>query len=345
MSTLAQRRRLGRPEPPEYKKRIVAELVKLLDENRYVLFADLEGLPAKQLHFIRKELRGKAVIKVAKKNLVYLALESKGLDRKLLEPYLKHGVVLIMTNENPFLLAYQIDKLKMPAPAKPGAKATKDIVIPEGDTGLRPGPIVSVFGKLKIPYEVRKGTIYVKSDTVVAKAGDVISPELASLLQQLGIQPMEIGLTLVAAWDGKTVIPGDMLHLDIDRTKADLMDAEKEAAALALGVGYFELPEVTLALLGTAAVEAQALVRGTGLALDPDLASIALSQAASEAAVIISALGDKAKDLGIEVVQQPPQQAAQQQAKKAEEKKAEEEKKEEAGEVDISQGLSSLFGS
>ncbi|MGC9072126.1 MAG: 50S ribosomal protein L10 [Acidilobus sp.] len=300
MTAIVQRKRLGRPVPPEEKKRAVAELTKLISENRYILFADLESLPAKQLHFIRKELRGKAILKVVKKSLLYLALEGRGLDRKAIEPYLKHGVLVIATNENPFLLAYQVDKLKMPAPAKPGAKATKDIVIPEGDTGLRPGPIVSVFGKLKIPYEVRKGTIYIKSDTMAAKVGDIISPELASLLQQLGIQPMEIGLTIVAAWDGKTVIPGDTLHLDIEGTKAQLLDAAKEAVAFVIGTGYFGLPEVVSMLLGTAAAETQILTRRAGLAIDPELASIALAQATSEANALVNALGDKAKELGLE---------------------------------------------
>ena len=344
--SLSVGKRLGRPEPPEWKKRTVEELVKVLSENRYVLFADLQGLPAKQLHLVRKELRGKAVLKVSKKNLILLALEKRGLDRKLIEPYLKHGVLMIATNENPFLLAHQIEKLKMPAPAKPGDKATKEIVVPEGDTGLRPGPIVSVFGKLKIPYEVRKGTIYIKSDTVVAKPGDVISPELASLLQQLGIQPMEIGITLVAAWDGKTIIPGEMLHLDLEGTRAQLVDAEKEAVALALGVGYFDMPEVITIMLGAAEAETLAVARHAGLALDPELASLAVTQAVGEANALIAALGDKAKELGLEVVQQPPAQQQAQPASQAAESKKEEakEEKKEASEVDISEGLAGLFG-
>ncbi len=343
MAVPLQRKRLGRAEPPEWKKRIVDGLIKTLSENRYVLFADLEGLPARQLHLVRKELRGKAVVKVAKKNLLLLALEKRGLDRKVIEPYLKHGALIISTNENPFLLAYQIEKLKMPAPAKPGAKATKEIVVPEGDTGLRPGPIVSVFGKLKIPYEVRKGTIYIKSDTIVAKPGDTISPELASLLQQLGIQPMEIGLTLVAAWDGSVVIPGEMLHLDLEGTKTQLVEAEREITAFAISAGYFDLPDVTAAMLGTAEAEALALAKHSGLTLDAELAYLAVTQAAGEASALIVALGDKARDLGLEVVTGTPQAQPETQEKKRETGEANKEASQ--GETDISQGLSSLFGS
>jgi large subunit ribosomal protein L10 len=341
----AVQRKLGRREPPEDKKRTVEELTKLVEGHRYVLFADLEGLPAKQLQLIRKQLRGRAAFKVSKKNLVYLALERKGLSRKVLEPYLKHGVLVIFTDENPFLLAFEIDKLKMPAPAKPGDKATKDIVIPEGDTGLRPGPIVSVFGKLKIPYEVRKGTIYIKSDTVVAKAGDIIQPELASLLQQLGIQPMEIGLKLVAAWDGKTVIPGDMLHLDIEGTRSQILDAERESLSLAVATGYFEVPEVVSLLLGAAASEATAVIRSAGLVVDTDSASLSIAQAIAEENAIVAALGDKAKELGLEATPTLTSGISSSSSSSARAETKKEEKKEEQQETDVSAGLAGLFGS
>jgi len=338
-------RKLGRREPPEDKKRTVEELTKLVEGHRYVLFADLEGLPAKQLQLIRKQLRGRAAFKVSKKNLVYLALERKGLSRKVLEPYLRHGVLVIFTDENPFLLAFEIDKLRMPAPAKPGDKATKDIVIPEGDTGLRPGPIVSVFGKLKIPYEVRKGTIYIKSDTVVAKAGDVIQPELASLLQQLGIQPMEIGLKLVAAWDGKTVIPGDMLHLDIEGTRSQILDAERESLSLAVATGYFEVPEVVSLLLGAAASEATAVIRSAGLVVDTDSASLSIAQAIAEENAIVAALGDKARELGLEATPTLTSGTSSSSSSSAGAETKKEEKKEEQQETDVSAGLAGLFGS
>jgi len=338
-------RKLGRREPPEDKKRTVEELTKLVEGHRYVLFADLEGLPAKQLQLIRKQLRGRAAFKVSKKNLVYLALERKGLSRKVLEPYLRHGVLVIFTDENPFLLAFEIDKLRMPAPAKPGDKATKDIVIPEGDTGLRPGPIVSVFGKLKIPYEVRKGTIYIKSDTVVAKAGDIIQPELASLLQQLGIQPMEIGLKLVAAWDGKTVIPGDMLHLDIEGTRSQILDAERESLSLAVATGYFEVPEVVSLLLGAAASEATAVIRSAGLVVDTDSASLSIAQAIAEENAIVAALGDKARELGLEATPTLTSGTSSSSSSSAGAETKKEEKKEEQQETDVSAGLAGLFGS
>lgn len=296
MAALAVRK--GRVEPPEWKKRVVAELSDALSKYKYVLFVNLQGLPTSLLQTIRKQFKDSAYIKSVKKNLLYIALKDR-VPREELEKYLPYGIVVIATNENPFLFAYKLDQIKIRAPIKPGQVATNDIVVPEGDTGLRPGPIVSVFGKLKIPYEVRKGTIYIKSDTVVAKKGDVVSPELAGLLQQLGIRPLEIGATLAAALDGTTIIPGDMLHIDLEGTKHELEEAAQESLRLAVGAAILFVPEALSLLLAQAEQGANALVSKGGLLISPELAQATLLDAEAEAMAITLALGDKAKELGL----------------------------------------------
>jgi len=339
MSMLVQKK--GRKEPPESKKRELEELVNLIKSKKYVIFADLESMPTKQLQLIKKELRSESIFKVSKKRLILMALEKVGLEKEKVEPYLKNGVLIILTDTNPFKISIKIDKLRIPAPAKAGQPSPKEIVVPEGDTGIRPGPMVSVFGKLKIPYEVRKGTIYIKSDTVVAKKGDIISQELASLLQQLGIQPFEIVLNLILAWDGKTIIPKDVLHVDLESLKSDLITAEKEAIGLATEAAYLDVPEALNSILITAEKEAIGLIQESGLTLDKETAELTLQKAYAEEEAVSSSLGDKAKELGIEVTRPTVQQKTQE---VKEEKKKEEKKEEEKKEVDVGEGLSGLFG-
>ena len=346
---LAVKAKRGRREPPEWKRKAVGELADVLGKYRYVIFADLEGLPANHLQQLRGQFRDVAYFKVVRKSLLYLALEKRGASKESLEGYLKHGVLVIATNENPFLLAYRLEQYKTPAPAKPGQAAPKEIVVPEGDTGLRPGPIVSVFGKLKIPYEIRKGTIYIKSDTVVAKKGDVISPELAGLLQQLGIQPMEIGVRLAAALDGTLVIPGDMLHLDLEATRRDLLDSEGEAMKIAVNAAFMLVPEALAYNVAASVQEGLALIRRTAAPLDADTAKESVLEAAAEASAIVSLLGDAARQLGLEAPQQAPQQPqpasppAQAGGGKGEEKEGGKQQGE-ASEESVSEGLSGLFG-
>ncbi len=331
-----------RREIPEWKKRVVAELEELFRKYPVVGIADLTGMPTKQLQLIRKKFRKQIVFKVAKKNLILRAAERAGINKEELEKYLTGSTMLLFTDMNPFKMARLIESEKVPVPAKPGQVTDREIVIPEGDTGITPGPMLSVFGKLRIPYEIRKGTVYVKKDTVVAKPGDVISTDLAGLLQQLGIQPFEVGLKLKAAYDNGVFIPREELIVDLEQFKNDVLEAVREALGLAAEIVYLPVPEAVEMVLAKAEAAIRAIAGETGF-LTPDVAEYVIGRAAGEALAVIAALGDKAKELGIEEV--PVVQPVQEEKPAEEEKKEEEkEEEEEEKEVDLSEGLGGLFG-
>ena len=335
---------LKKREVPEWKKKQVAELVEMIKKYPVIGIADLTGMPTKQLQLIRKKFRRDIVFKVVKKNLILKALEEAGIDKAMFEKHIVGSPMLLFTNTNPFKLARLIESEKVHIPAKPGQVTDKEIVIPEGDTGIQPGPMLSVFGKLKIPYEIRKGSVYVKKDTVVAKPGDTISLELAGLLQQLGIMPFEVGLRLVAAYDSGVIIPREELLVDLEEMKSDLVEAVREALGLAAEIVYMPIPEAVETALITAERAIAAIAGETGF-LTPDVAEYVVVKALAEEAAVIAALGDKAKELGIEEIPAaaPAAAPAAEEAKaEGEEKKEEEEEKEE--EVDISEGLGGLFG-
>ena len=60
------------------KRKILAvkELTKLMNENKTVLIASIKNIPASQFQEICKKLRGKAVIKVPKRNLIGMVFDS-----------------------------------------------------------------------------------------------------------------------------------------------------------------------------------------------------------------------------------------------------------------------------
>ena len=80
--------------------------------------------------------------------------------------------------------------------AKGGDIAPNDLVIPAGNTGINPGPVLSEFKESKVPTKIDQGTIWVSKDTVVAKTGDSISQKLAALLSKLDIKPIEAGIAV-----------------------------------------------------------------------------------------------------------------------------------------------------
>lgn len=65
-------------------------------------------------------------------------------------------VAVIATEMNPFKLYKILEDSKTSAPAKPGAIATDDIVIPEGDTGFEPGPFLGELQQVGIPAKLIK---------------------------------------------------------------------------------------------------------------------------------------------------------------------------------------------
>ncbi len=332
---------------PEWKKREVEELTELVKSHRTFIIVDLTKVPTAQLQRIKRKLErrlgGNIVMRVAKNTLMRLALKNAGIDPEPLDPYLTGTNMFIFSNLNPFEVALALDKVYATKPAKPGDIAPTEIVLPPGNTGFKPGPIMSVFGKLKIPIRVQGGTIWIAKETKVAKPGDVISPELASVLQKLGIEPIIVKLKPKAAYEGGVVIPGDQLVLNLEEYRNMVSEAVVAALMVGAEIAYPE-PEVLKIAIPLAVRRALAVAAEAGY-VTPETAEYVIGTAVRRALAIVAALGDKAKELGIEIeVAAAPTPAAEE--KKEEEKKEEEEeeKKEEVSEEELAAGLENLFG-
>lgn len=225
----------------ESKKKTVDEFSKLISEYPIIASVDLENLPAPQLQNMRETLRDKVVLRMTKRRLINIAID-KAKDKKpgleKLKEKLKGMPALLFTKENPFSLYKTIKKNKSAAPAKAGQIAPKDIVVPAGPTGFMPGPVIGELGALGIKSSVENGKIAIKEDAIVAKEGEVISPELAAMLTRLGITPMEVGLDIVAAYEDGTIYTRKVLDIDEDQFMADLTAASQWAFNLAIESGY-----------------------------------------------------------------------------------------------------------
>ena len=225
----------------EYKKEIVKKLVELIKEYPIIGVVNMENLPAPQLQTMRAQLRGKFFITMTKRNLIKLAFEqakSEKKDVEELENYLGGMPALIFTKENPFMLSKTLQKNKSPAPAKAGQTAPRDIVVNKGATPFAPGPIIGELAMAGIKAGVEGGKVAIKEDTVVVKAGEKIKPKVAEILTRLGIQPMEIGLDLVAVLEKGLVYTRDILFIDEAEYKNRLTNASRWAFNLANYISY-----------------------------------------------------------------------------------------------------------
>lgn len=127
-------------EIPRWKAEIVEELVELLRRHRVFALIDTTGIPANHIQMLRKKLHGKAVLKAVKPRLLGIALEKAGINPELFKEHLTGQVVAVFTDMNPFELAMLMDKYVTKTYFKPGEKTDKEIVIPEGNTGIPPAP-------------------------------------------------------------------------------------------------------------------------------------------------------------------------------------------------------------
>ncbi len=345
--SLFKRTYVRRRPYPEKKVKQVELLKELLQKYETVLVIDLHETSNRILKEYRFWLRRRgAFVYKAKNNLFLIALQQLlGEVPKEVEKVLRGENLFIFTNENPFELTRWILENGVRREARPGDIAPFDIVIPAGNTGLKPGPIMSRFGRLKVPIRVQEGTIWVARDTLVAKKGDKIDENLAEILRVLKIKPIFEALRVKAAIiKCRRVIWGDELRLDIGAYKSMFEEAVRHAFNLMVNAVY-PTPEALRVVIAKAYMEAMSLAVRAGV-IAPETIRMIIMRAIAEANALAYVLSQKAPDLGIQVqALTMTQTTSTTEARPAEEKAEEkEEKKEGPSEEDIAAGLGSLFG-
>ncbi|MEM1547374.1 MAG: 50S ribosomal protein L10 [Candidatus Methanomethylicia archaeon] len=226
---------------PQKKIYIVNELVSLLLKHRTVLFADFSAIASPQLQQLRLKLRNLAILKVAKNRLIKIAFKRIANDEKIIneiEKFLTGNTLLLFTNENPFTIYFILERNKVPRYAKPNDVAIDDIVIPAGNTGLTPGPILSKFGACKIPTKVQEGAVWIIKDTVAVKRGNIISADLADILKKLNIKPIYTGIRIKLAVSNGLIIYPESLKINLDEYRRQIILAFQEALKLCSGIVF-----------------------------------------------------------------------------------------------------------
>ncbi len=253
------------------KKQTVKEFASLIRQYPILAAVNMENLPAKQLQNMRAMLRAKGVVLLmTKRRLLKLAIEAAKKDKPGIEAiaaHLKGMPALLFAKDNPFSLCKTLQKNKSSAPAKAGQIAPKDIIVPAGATPFAPGPVIGELGQAGIKAGIEGGKVVIKQDAVVVKAGQVVKPNVAAILTRLGIEPMEIGLDLVAAYENGMIYTGDILIVDEAAFIAKITQAATWAFNLAMDTAF--PTKVTMALLVTKAFnDAKALAISQGIMAD-----------------------------------------------------------------------------
>ncbi|RLF88866.1 50S ribosomal protein L10, partial [Thermococci archaeon] len=324
----------------------------LIKSYPVVALVDVSSMPAYPLSQMRRLIReNEGLLRVSRNTLIELAIKKAAQElgkpelEKLID-YIQGGAGILVTKMNPFKLYKFLQQNRQPAPAKPGVKVPKDVVIPAGPTPLAPGPIVGQMQAMGIPARIERGKVTIQKDTTVLKAGEVITPELANILNALGVQPLEVGLDLLAAYEDGIIYTPEVLAIDEQEYINMLQQAYMHAFNLAVNVAY-PTPETIEAILQKAFLNAKAVAVEAGYVTKETIndilgkafrAMLLLAQQLPE-----DLLDEKTKEL---LSAQAQVAVAQQVEEKKEEEKVEEkeEEEEEASEEEALAGLSALFG-
>jgi large subunit ribosomal protein L10 len=264
---------------------------------------NIAGIPSRQLQEMRRDLHGTAELRVSRNTLLVRALEEVDDGLEALTEHVTGQVGLIGTNSNPFSLYQELEASKTPAPIGAGEIAPNDIVVPEGDTGVDPGPFVGELQSIGADARIQEGSIQVLSDSTVLEAGGEVSQELANVLNELGIEPKEVGLDLRGVFADGVHFEPEELELDVDEYEQDIRAAAGQAFNLSVNAGY-PTSQTLPTMLQSARGDAKALALYAAIEdpeVVPDLVSRADAQVRTLAAQIDDqdALPDELQDVDV----------------------------------------------
>jgi len=269
------------------KSREVEEVRDLIEQHRVVAIAGLHKIRAAQLQELKRKLV-EVYMRVVKNSIMERTIGSCEGKANLgkLRDFLGGSNIFLFADINPFKLALLLDKSKVEMFAKAGDIAYRDIVVPAGNTGLAPGPIISQLNTVGLPTRIETGSVWISRDTLVVKEGEVISERLAAVLSKLGIKSVKAGLSLKVAYDDGSVITEDQLHIDLEEVKRKIEHAYFDALSLSVSAAYPTEENIPV-LIQNAHREAYNLAMKASI-VSPEVIADLIRKAHSEASILVS---------------------------------------------------------
>jgi len=233
------------------KTQYTQKLKELFDEYPSIFLVNIDNVGSNQMHQIRMSLRGRAVVVMGKNTLVRRAMYQLLPDHPKLEKlvnYIRGNVGLVFTKDDLKDVRRVVGENRVAAPAKAGAIAPLDVVIPAGNTGMEPGK-TSFFQALGVPTKIARGTIEITSDINLIHAGNKVGASEATLLNMLNISPFTYGMTVVQVYDNGTVFHPSILDIEESALVERFTAGVATIAAISLTIGFPTVASVPHSLI------------------------------------------------------------------------------------------------
>jgi len=229
----------GKTHVPKEKIAAVTKLAEEMKRGKTIMLVSIKNLPASQLQKIKKSLRGKAVIGVAKKSIILRAIdETKIAELAGMKEIVQEDSAVLISNDDAFEIAGWLTENKNPIAAKEGQISDVDITVEEGPTDLVPGPVISELGALGLQIMVEDGKITIRKSKVAIKKGDKVTGPAASIFMKLGIKPFYIGINPFAFYDAISKKIYKDVKIDKKKTLEEVLTAQARALGFAVNISY-----------------------------------------------------------------------------------------------------------
>jgi len=213
-----------------------------------MFMVNVDNVGSNQMQQIRIALRGKAEVLMGKNTMMRKVFKTfvannPGTPVESLLPYLVGNVGIVFTNGDLAEVREALESNRAPAPARVGAIAPCDVIVPKGPTGCDPGQ-TSFFQALQVPTKIQKGQIEIVNDVLLCQEGDKVGNSEAALLQKLGISPFTYGMTIVVVYDNGSMFSPAVLDLSEDDLCNKFLAGVQKVAAVSLELNYPTLASI-----------------------------------------------------------------------------------------------------
>jgi large subunit ribosomal protein LP0 len=231
---------MGRENKTQWKSNYFTKVVSYLDEYPKCFIVGADNVGSRQMQQIRISLRGCAVVLMGKNTMMRKAIRghlenNQALDKIL--PHIKGNVGFVFTKGDLNEVREILIKNKVRAPARAGAIAPLDVIIPAQNTGLGPEK-TNFFQALSIPTKISKGTIEIINDVPILRTGDKVGASEATLLNMLNISPFSYGLQIEQVYDSGSIFSPEILDIKPEDLRAKFQQGVANLAAVSLAIGY-----------------------------------------------------------------------------------------------------------
>eukprot|EP00635_Sarcinochrysidales_sp_CCMP3193_P014344 CAMPEP_0118906830 /NCGR_PEP_ID=MMETSP1166-20130328/10549_1 /TAXON_ID=1104430 /ORGANISM="Chrysoreinhardia sp, Strain CCMP3193" /LENGTH=333 /DNA_ID=CAMNT_0006846187 /DNA_START=153 /DNA_END=1154 /DNA_ORIENTATION=+ len=232
----------------EKKEQYFERMASILGTYSKVFMVHCDNVGSKQFQQIRIALRDKAVVLMGKNTMMRKIIgqfvqDNPGHPCECLISRIRGNIGCVFTNGDLNEVRQVIEANRVPAPARVGAVAPVQVVVPPGPTDCDPGQ-TNFFQTLQIATKIVKGKIEIVSPVDLLQIGQKVGNSEAVLLEKLGIKPFNYGLIITEVYDNGSIFDIKVLDISQDDLAFKFANALKNVSALSLGLHYPTLASV-----------------------------------------------------------------------------------------------------